>query len=204
MRTTTGINIAPWLHEASGIPSDPINLFFSVHQDRSNPLHVVEAELNRLGWNQTSRGGPQFIYYENTRVQDAVQYEKSPGWISGLPGLGNILFRYHLRLWYESVLDWRVIGGVHLEIFSNGHEILSFDEAKREIAADFISIGWTVRHDDIYLDNAWRDSRNISMSGRVLNAIGRRSQGALPRINSLRKLSRDRFLGNGYATFLER
>ena len=203
MHTTASITIAPWLHEDAGIASDPINLLFAV-ANGSDPLGTVISDLQPAGWTTTTMGDHQYLYYNDTRVQEIYQYEKSPSWFPSPPGLGKILFRYHLRLWYEPNLDSRVIGGVHLEIFSNGHEIISFDEAKREIARDFKNCSWSVTHDGAQMDNHWLDSRNLSMSARLLNAIGRRDQRALARFNSLRKSTRDRFLSNGYATLIER
>ena len=201
MRTTTGITMAPWLHEEGGIASDPVNVLFSVGED-DDTLATVENALPHAGWIRTTVGDPQFIYFESGRIRENCQYEKSPSWLPSVPGLGNILFRYHLRLWYNDTLDSHVIGGVHLEAFSNGHEIISFDEAKREIAADFAGSGWNVVHDGLNLYNAWLDSRDLSLSGRLLSAIGRRSAGALNRIASVKRSTRDRFLGNGYATLI--
>lgn len=200
--TSTGITIAPWLHEDSGIASDPINLLFEV-RDPGDPLQAVKVDLRAAGWNQAV-GDHQFIYFDNTRLQENSQYEKNPSWLPGIPSLRHILFRYHLRLWYEPRLDKRILGGVHLEIFSFGHEIISFDEAKREIANDFLRYGWTVNHDAVDLSNDWLDSRNLSASGRVRSAIGRSRGGPLSRVMSLFPSTRDRFLGNGYATFISR
>ena len=203
MDTTTAITIAPWLHEESGIASDPLNLLFEV-TNSADPLGSVTRDLVKAGWQLTTFGDHQYIYYADTRVQEKCQYVKNPSWLP-LP-VGNILYRYHLRLWYEEKLDSRVIGGVHLEIFTlpNGHVIISFDEAKREISNDFKNLCWNITHDKFPLDNDWLDSRNINMGGRIFSAIGRRNRPALARISSFLKSTRDRVLSNGYATLIKR
>jgi len=201
--TSTGITVAPWLHEDAGVASDPLNVLFEV-TDPGDPIGTIKSNLQAIGWNLTTVGDHQFIYFNHTRLQEDSQYQKNPSWLPGLPLIGNVLFRHHLRLWYDTRLDKHVLGGVHLEVFSFGHEIISFDEAKRELAQDFLNHGWTVRHDAVDLSNTWLDSRNLSFSGRFLSAVGRRSQSALRRLTSLSSSKRDRFLGNGYATLVRR
>jgi len=203
VETNTQTTIAPWLHEEAGIASDPINLLFEVGS-ASNPISYVVVALETAGWNATDFGDPQYIYYNDTRIREDAQFEKHPSWFPSVPGIGNILFRYHLRLWHEPSLDSRVLGSVHLEIFSNGHEVISFDEAKRVIAADFLSGGWVVQHDAAPLDNSWIDSRNLSLSGKFLTAVGRRDGGALSRLKTLQDSARDRVLSNGHATLITR
>lgn len=189
--------MAPWLHDDSGVASDPINLLFTI--ENNDPRAHLSQTLSSLGW-VPAMGDHQFLYVDrHPPIQEYAQYDKSPSWF---PRRAGILLRYHLRLWHETSVDSRIIGGVHLEVFAFGHEIISFDEAKRVISEDFITYGhgWIVYHDAEQLGNSWLDSRNLSRTAKVMSAFGRRSGGAKTRASRLISPSRDRFLANGFAT----